>query len=310
MTKKINGAVSIDTDSLDLFYQNIYGKKISERDITYKLILPRYLDFFKKRRIKATFFIIGSHIKSRYHKELLKRMVDEGHELANHTFSHLLSFSNLSANMKEKEIAKCENIIRASTGIKPVGFRAPGWDIDRKTISILEKRDYLYDSSIFPTLFNPLSVLMLSLNKKNSKHYASMVNFKTSFAPLSPYRIGNEVYKKGNSKIFEIPVNSIPPFRLPFYGTFLFASKSELLFDLSLKILASSKIPLNYVLHSIELYDRDKDIQDNRIKSINHPSVLKSFGYKIKLYNHIFDKFKDYYNISTIKSLASKIVLD
>jgi hypothetical protein len=306
MAEKIRGAVSVDTDPLDSFCQNLTGNKISEHDITYLKILPRYLDFFKRKRIKATFFIIGSRIKSQYHSEILKRIVDEGHEIGNHTFSHLLGFSRLSACMKEKEIARCEEAIKKATGTKPAGFRAPGWDIDRQTMAMLEKRGYVYDSSVFPTLFNPLSLFWLSINAKSSKDYRAMVNFRTSFAPLSPYHPdAKNICIKGNSRIIESPANATPFLRIPFYGTFLFMSKSKMLFDCSLKALALSKIPLNYALHSVELYDRDNDLEDAGIKPIGHPSIRESLKNKMKMYDYIFGRFDERYKISSIRDLAS-----
>lgn len=307
MVEKINGAISVDTDPLDSFCQNMSGEKVSEQGITYTKILPRYLDFFRKKRVKATFFIIGSQVKSQQHREILKRIVDEGHELANHTFSHLLGFSKLSFDIKQKEIAKCEEVIKKATGIKPIGFRTPGWDIDEQTMRILEKRGYLYDSSVFPTLYNPLSLFWLSINTKNSKDYKSMVNFKTSFAPLSPYHPDEKnICARGNFRIIESPANATPFLRIPFYGTFLFMSKSKKLFDFSLKNIALNKIPLNYALHSVELYDRDNDINDNRIKSIAHPSISESLKNKMNMYNYIFDRFNERYKISSIKNLISQ----
>lgn len=47
---------------------------------------PILLDILKARRIRATFYVIGRNAAT--YPDLLKRMVDEGHELGNHTWSH------------------------------------------------------------------------------------------------------------------------------------------------------------------------------------------------------------------------------
>ena len=47
---------------------------------------PAILDALKKNDVKATFFLVGNYIKTS--PDLVKRMVDEGHTVGNHTFSH------------------------------------------------------------------------------------------------------------------------------------------------------------------------------------------------------------------------------
>lgn len=303
---KMNGAVSIDTDSLDLFYYAFKKKRLNDNDVTYKTVLPRFLDFLKRKRITATFFIIGSHIKTPYHRKILNRMIDEGHELANHTFNHRLNFSSLSNIEKEKEIIKCERIIEKATGIKPIGFRAPGWDINSQTIKILEKRNYWYDSSVFPSYYNAFAWAYLFRRNKNFTCLKSSINsLKQVFAPLTPYHPGiNNLYCKGNSNIIELPMTVTPILRIPFYTTFLFATKSKLLFDHSLKRIYQSELPLNYILHSIDLYDKDKDAVNDRIKNLKHPTISECFENKMTLYHYIFERFNKYYEISTLKDLT------
>lgn len=304
MIEKIKGTVSIDTDSLDKIYYAFKNKKLSENDVTYKKVLPRYLEFFKKRGIKATFFIIGSDIKTEYHKSILRRMVKEGHELANHTFNHHLNFSKLTKKEKATEISKCEEVIEKVVGIKPVGFRAPGWDIDSETMKILEKRKYLYDSSIYPSYFSIISIGYLFLKNKGLTHSKSMGSLKNTLAPLKKYHPNlNKIHKKGKSEIMELPINATPFLRLPFFGTFLFVTKSRLLFNYSLEMMNLFKIPLNYELHAVELFDKDNDKVNDKIKKLRHPCIYTPFKTKKGFYDYIFQKFNKYYNISTIKDL-------
>ncbi len=48
---------------------------------------PQVLDILKKNDVKATFFVVGEKVE--YNKGLLKRQYDEGHEIGNHTFTHI-----------------------------------------------------------------------------------------------------------------------------------------------------------------------------------------------------------------------------
>lgn len=47
---------------------------------------PQILEILRKNDIKATFFLLGSQIKM--YPEIVKKIIDQGHEIANHTFSH------------------------------------------------------------------------------------------------------------------------------------------------------------------------------------------------------------------------------
>ena len=46
----------------------------------------KILDILKEMNVKATFFVVGKHVKE--HPELVKRAYDEGHYIANHGYSH------------------------------------------------------------------------------------------------------------------------------------------------------------------------------------------------------------------------------
>jgi peptidoglycan-N-acetylglucosamine deacetylase len=285
------GALSVDVDSLSRLCRGIRNVDADENDVTYRRILPRFLDFFKARKVRATFFIVGEDVRTDEHRSMLRRIVDEGHELGNHTFSHILDFSSLPRKEKEQEIAQCEEVIGDATGTRPLGFRAPGFDINSETMRILEERQYRYDSSIFPTAAGPLYFLILFALSGKPSRLKPMRNFMNSFAPLRPYHPGcKRVYCRGDSRVLEVPVNAVPGFRVPFYGSWSLATGSRRLFDYSFKKLLRSAIPLHYVLHAADLYDRDRDVVDERIRRLKYHSVTRGFGEKIEFYRYIFDR--------------------
>lgn len=80
------------------------------------------LDVLAKNNVKATFFVIGNFVKQR--PDIVRAVVDHGHELGNHTFSH----PNLifrSAAETRREIADCEAAIHDAAGKKATLFRPP-----------------------------------------------------------------------------------------------------------------------------------------------------------------------------------------
>lgn len=52
-------------------------------------VTPQILDILKKQKVKATFFIVGKEANENEHtRNLIKRIVKEGHAIGNHTYSH------------------------------------------------------------------------------------------------------------------------------------------------------------------------------------------------------------------------------
>ncbi|MCT4594282.1 MAG: polysaccharide deacetylase family protein [Anaeromicrobium sp.] len=83
---------------------------------------PKILDLLEKYHAKATFFVIGKHVK--LYPEVVKRQVLSGHEVGNHTFSHINIRTN-SSNKIWKEFQDTQDIIYKVTGKKATLFRPP-----------------------------------------------------------------------------------------------------------------------------------------------------------------------------------------
>lgn len=75
---------------------------------------PAILDALKKNDVKATFFLVGNYIKTS--PDLVKRMVDEGHTVGNHTFSHPDMSKISDMESFKKEISKLEEMYKETTG--------------------------------------------------------------------------------------------------------------------------------------------------------------------------------------------------
>ncbi|MDX2081847.1 MAG: polysaccharide deacetylase family protein [Terrimicrobiaceae bacterium] len=82
----------------------------------------RLLDILKEKGVKATFFVIGKNVAE--YPEIVRRMVDEGHEVANHTWSHP-SLTKLGAAAVEREIKQTDAAIVAAGAPQPTIMRPP-----------------------------------------------------------------------------------------------------------------------------------------------------------------------------------------
>ncbi|MFX0137037.1 MAG: polysaccharide deacetylase family protein, partial [Candidatus Hodarchaeota archaeon] len=272
----------------------------------YEIIIPRFINILRKYNIKASFFVVGKDLQNEKNAELVRLLLKEGHEIANHTYSHPFGMRGMKRHEKEFEIKKCEEIITQTIGINPVGFRAPGYDIDTEVLQILEDRGYLYDSSVFPTYLLPIyNFFHRLIYKENNINAQGMSNLWITFSPNKPYFPNdNIIWKKCKSrKLIELPLSMVPVVRLPFYANFHLSSGTKI-FDLSLKLMRGMNI--NYLFHGIELIDAETDHINPHL--LKHPNVSTSFKKKIEFYEHALDILSQNYRVSPLKHFAENLL--
>lgn len=85
-------------------------------------LTPQLLDILSERRIRATFFVIGSRVAP--HAAILSRIAAEGHEIGNHTWSHP-SLSALGDGGILTEIDRTTRAIQDVVGRPPAVMRPP-----------------------------------------------------------------------------------------------------------------------------------------------------------------------------------------
>lgn len=86
------------------------------------VLTPKLLDMLKARGIKATFFLIGQNAKA--HPEIVKRIVAEGHEVGNHSWSHP-ALNKCSPDKFRHELQDTSDAIEAASGVRPKLLRPP-----------------------------------------------------------------------------------------------------------------------------------------------------------------------------------------
>ena len=83
---------------------------------------PRLLDILAKRNIKATFFLVGQCVKE--YPAVVERMVREGHELGNHSWSHP-NLGKMSDAAVKAQLQDTHDLIVKTAGVAPKSFRPP-----------------------------------------------------------------------------------------------------------------------------------------------------------------------------------------
>lgn len=93
---------------------------------------PVLLDGLKKRDVKATFFLIGKNIEAGNNAEIVKRELEEGHLIGNHTYSHV-EITRVSNDVAYQEIKKTNDLILEITG-EPVEYMRPPFGLWQKDL--------------------------------------------------------------------------------------------------------------------------------------------------------------------------------
>jgi peptidoglycan/xylan/chitin deacetylase (PgdA/CDA1 family) len=274
--------IHVDVDSplaLMRFY-GISGINYSSKELEtfYFKSWERIMDFFHRKNIKATFFLVGEELE---HSDSIKKIIKQahalGHEIENHTYSHPFGLARLSDEEIKNEIVKCNKIINDITGCAPIGFRSPGYNINTNSINIIEDLGFKYDSSGFWSLMN---TVLKSTHKLFFKNGLKNADFGDSSKKLlqQAYRPHREDWLKSTSdrKFLELPLPRTSFFNLPFYNNFNLFTPALYSNFISKTI---NKPFIIYLFHIIEFMDLSDGIP---LELSIHPNVKIAAKEKIK----------------------------
>jgi len=186
MAERIKNAMSIDVE--DYFQVSAFAPHIRREDWdTLPCRVERNVDLIlgllDEPNAKATFFTLG-WIAERY-PQVVRRIVDNGHELASHGYGHQRA-SDLTPEQFRADITRAKHILEDLGSVAIRGYRAPSFSINRKNwwaVEELENAGYVYSSSIYPVRHD---------------HYGM------PDAPRFPHR------PNGEAGILELPPTTVP----------------------------------------------------------------------------------------------------
>ncbi len=255
---KPTASISIDMDTLASIYK---GQGCTRPGgytyVEFRSGVENMLDFFARLGIHTTLFMVGNDFLYEKNHDAIKAIARSGHEIANHSMRHPQGFRWLPDAEKERELAEMNAVCKEVTGLTPIGFRSPGWNVDDATIPILNKLGFRYESSVFPTSLMPLLKLShwLSMSKQPKEARTTMGQIDYMFAPLQPYHVADDALgKKGNNALIEFPLSVSPVLRIPFFATLLLLSGIGLYKTLYRRIRAAG-LPIHFQMHLSDFID-------------------------------------------------------
>jgi polysaccharide deacetylase family protein (PEP-CTERM system associated) len=184
----IRNAMSIDVE--DYFQVSAFAPHIRREDwdalpCRVERNVDVILGLLDEANASATFFTLG-WIAERY-PQVVRRIVDNGHELASHGYGHQRA-SELTPAQFRDDISRAKRILEDTGGVAVRGYRAPSFSINRRNwwaVDELENAGYAYSSSIYPVKHD---------------HYG------VPDAPRFPHR------PNGEGGILELPPTTVPLF--------------------------------------------------------------------------------------------------
>lgn len=222
----------------------------------------RILDRLRAHGIRATFFVLGEVVRD--HPDLVRRMLDEGHELGCHGWDHTPIWDLTPASFRGQLRAFRDEVERVTGGFPVSGFRAPTFSVDARTawaLDVLREEGYAYDSSVFP---------------------ARVRMYGVPRAPVGIYRPSREDLARhdpaGTLVEFPVAVAEWGPLRVPVGGGFYLRALPFPIFRASLDHILGRR-PFSLYLHPREVSPESQrlplDPVDGFITYVNLDGVVQ-----------------------------------
>lgn len=302
-------SLSLDLDN-QWSYQKTHGDSGWESYSSYfDVVVPRVLDILNSRNLKITFFIVGLDATFEKNHQAISAIFNSGHEIGNHSYSHEPWMHRYSIQEIEAEIARAEESLEAITGERPIGFRGPGFSCSGEILQMLQRRNYLYDASIFPTFIGPLArayyFMTASLKPGEMEQRKDLFGgVADGFRPIKQF---NWRLESGN--LVEVPVTTMPLFRIPIHVSYLIyiAQYSKPLADLyfrtALTLCKALNVAPSLLLHPLDFLGRD-DIRELSF----FPGMGLKAKYKVDLVTKWIDMYASIFSVVTIKQHVNSLI--
>lgn len=226
---KPTASLSLDLDNRWAYLRSMDDPTWEQRPSYLPEVVPRVLDFLGERSLPCTFFVVGDDLTRDDDARQVEAIALAGHEVGNHSQSHLPWLDALPPDEREREVVTAEEAIQQVTGQKPIGFRAPGFSWSPELLELLVQRGYAYDSSVFPTFIGPLARLYVKLSgfraakketsteqEKEAPPEQRFSTFGDALRTLHPHQVATPA-----GELIELPVTTMPLTRAPIHFTYL-----------------------------------------------------------------------------------------
>lgn len=281
MSGKPPASLSLDLDN-KWSYLKTHGDPAWELLPSYlAVVVPRFLEFFKRRGLTITVFVVGQDAALEKNREALASISAAGHGVGNHSFHHEPWLHLYSEIEIEDELRRAEEEIERATGQRPKGFRGPGYSLSPATLRVLLRRGYLYDATTLPTYLGPLArayyFMTTHLSEaEREKRKALFGRLSDGLRSVTPY-----TWNVNGGRLLEIPVTTLPLLKLPIhisyvlYLSLLSPALALLYFRIATRICRLSGAQPSVLLHPLDFLGCDDDRDLGFFPAMGLPSERK-----------------------------------
>ncbi|TAM59851.1 polysaccharide deacetylase [bacterium] len=254
------------TLSLDLdnrwSYMKTHGDAGWETFPSYlETLVPRALELLARQRVRITVFVVGQDAALDRNAAPLRALALAGHEIGNHSFHHEPWLHLRREDEIERELARAEAAIEHATGVRPQGFRGPGFTRSHTILRVLARRGYRYDASTLATWIGPLArayyFRSMRLQEREKRERAAL--FGRWSDGLQPNRCHFERTAAGDIAV--VPVTVMPLLRVPIHVSYLLylavvdPALARAYFDAALALCRLTGTEPSILLHPLDFLD-------------------------------------------------------
>lgn len=261
---KQSASISLDLDNL-WAYMRAHGLPGWRTFPSYfSLVVPKVIEMMTEVDIRLTVFVVGQDAEIDENQAFIRGLVQAGHGIGNHSFLHEPWMHRYTPAEIADEIDKAHRAIEKASGVRPTGFRGPGFSVSDDLLKELCRRGYRYDASILPTFIGPLARaayfrtadLTATEREERKKQFG---NFRDGFKPIKPF-----YWKSGEAVLLEVPVTTIPVIRLPMHLTYVHflaefsPALSRIYFSFALLMCRLFRVSPSLLLHPLDFLAADE----------------------------------------------------
>jgi peptidoglycan/xylan/chitin deacetylase (PgdA/CDA1 family) len=284
--------ISVDVDPVDLHLLGYGFSGLAPDPLVYRVAVPRLIERFANAGVRGTFFVVGRDAASQ--RDALRALTAAGHEVASHSHSHPLSLASLPDEALRNELVTSRAALSEASASDVVGFRAPNFDMNRRTLRALVASGFRYDASAYPT---PLLLPMRMVLALKSADPAKVLRLT-----LWPFTLNRAPHTLEGLR--EFPLSVTPSARLPVYHTARYFME-EARFHAQIEGFATRGESLSYVLHAVDVLGLAEDQVDVRLSA--HPGMRRPLGEKIAMLDRALETIARRFDAQTFAARLGEV---
>lgn len=251
--------LSVDVDSVAAHLEAHGFERAPDAGTAYRVAVPRALDLLDRYEARATFFLIAS--EARNHRDVVREIVDRGHEIGSHSLTHSLPFGGRDGDGLDREVRGSRFILQTLSGSRVHGFRPPEATVPRETRSVVARAGYRYLAAAHPYATRGLLRSLLRRGRSG---------------------LGRRTVTRSGAAddLTEIPVTSLPGVPVTYCNATRLLLPDLLFRVLRRAFLGTSRLH-TYQLHAVDFLDVRQDHLHPAIEC--HPGMGLSLDRKLEL---------------------------